>query len=285
MPYVWQLRRMVSEIIGRGCPDRVIGPDGLTALLAAVRYCDEQSAAMLLAHGATVDKPNVYGQTALEFAIQESGLEKLVKLLIDHGASFRSHDFGPLLRAFEKGANATLQHLRVCDITEFFCERINFNLLQSVAQYRKDSDSVDGSEYQNWGGLLARLAILDDLGFEDLSSVQYDLTEAYDSAMLRIHTRRASLIEKEMLSQRCKAAFAVQEELAEWSSELTKREMLLAQREQCVDNTICAVCYSERPSVLFLPCRHMKLCKTCSGNVSSCPICRQYIRERIGLFV
>jgi len=40
------------------------------------------------------------------------------------------------------------------------------------------------------------------------------------------------------------------------------------------DNIVCTLCYSQKRSVLFLPCKHLLSCGQCSTRLDSCPLCR-----------
>ena len=46
----------------------------------------------------------------------------------------------------------------------------------------------------------------------------------------------------------------------------------------------CVVCLEARARVVFFPCRHMKVCRVCSRECESCPVCRGPIEERHDLF-
>lgn len=46
----------------------------------------------------------------------------------------------------------------------------------------------------------------------------------------------------------------------------------------------CVVCLEARARVVFFPCRHMKVCRICSRECESCPVCRAPIEERHDLF-
>jgi len=47
----------------------------------------------------------------------------------------------------------------------------------------------------------------------------------------------------------------------------------------------CCICQDKNKSILFLPCRHMCTCSTCSASVESCPICRKTITQKIEAFL
>ena len=43
----------------------------------------------------------------------------------------------------------------------------------------------------------------------------------------------------------------------------------------------CATCLTLDKSILFLPCKHIFCCETCSEKLENCPICRTEISEKI----
>eukprot|EP00457_Paulinella_chromatophora_P007652 gb/GEZN01007676.1/.p1 GENE.gb/GEZN01007676.1/~~gb/GEZN01007676.1/.p1 ORF type:complete len:432 (+),score=76.13 gb/GEZN01007676.1/:95-1390(+) len=42
----------------------------------------------------------------------------------------------------------------------------------------------------------------------------------------------------------------------------------------------CVVCLEEPSAIVFLPCRHMKTCQTCSEPLKHCPLCRALIKDK-----
>jgi hypothetical protein len=46
----------------------------------------------------------------------------------------------------------------------------------------------------------------------------------------------------------------------------------------------CAVCADARPSVLYLPCKHLAVCDQCDGQLEergqSCPMCQAEVKQR-----
>ena len=52
------------------------------------------------------------------------------------------------------------------------------------------------------------------------------------------------------------------------------------------ESLLCVVCLSSDKSVLCLPCRHLCLCLSCSehAQMTRCPICREFIDEKISVF-
>ena len=46
----------------------------------------------------------------------------------------------------------------------------------------------------------------------------------------------------------------------------------------------CVVCKENKKNIILKPCNHMAMCKTCSEKVTSCPLCREPIRRREGVY-
>lgn len=57
-------------------------------------------------------------------------------------------------------------------------------------------------------------------------------------------------------------------------------------KESPSDSNTCCICRDEPKSVLLLPCRHLCLCEACSklSIVTTCPICRTSIMERLHVY-
>uniref|UniRef100_A0A6C0LZC8 RING-type domain-containing protein n=1 Tax=viral metagenome TaxID=1070528 RepID=A0A6C0LZC8_9ZZZZ len=53
-----------------------------------------------------------------------------------------------------------------------------------------------------------------------------------------------------------------------------------------VDDTVdCSVCYEKPRSVVFMPCKHLIVCSSCSEKISQCPMCRTDIADKIGVYM
>ncbi|XP_050518250.1 baculoviral IAP repeat-containing protein 3-like [Diabrotica virgifera virgifera] len=48
---------------------------------------------------------------------------------------------------------------------------------------------------------------------------------------------------------------------------------------------VCKVCLDDEMNVLFLPCRHLAVCISCSNELEECCICRSEIFQRIRVFM
>lgn len=51
------------------------------------------------------------------------------------------------------------------------------------------------------------------------------------------------------------------------------------------EQKLCVVCIDAEKSVLLLPCRHVCVCKLCSRQIDSCPVCRAQIQDKINVFM
>lgn len=56
--------------------------------------------------------------------------------------------------------------------------------------------------------------------------------------------------------------------------------------EKEAGTTLCVVCFEKNKRILFLPCRHICVCNSCSKRVGTkCPVCRKKIQLKIQCFV
>ena len=44
---------------------------------------------------------------------------------------------------------------------------------------------------------------------------------------------------------------------------------------------LCKICMTEQVSITFNPCGHVCCCENCANELSSCPICRRRIKQKI----
>ena len=54
--------------------------------------------------------------------------------------------------------------------------------------------------------------------------------------------------------------------------------------QNCQPSLLCKICYSEEKNILFIPCKHVAVCKQCSIPLSACPICRRTIVDTIRIY-
>lgn len=59
---------------------------------------------------------------------------------------------------------------------------------------------------------------------------------------------------------------------------------------------ICIICLENKPNILLLPCKHLKLCSDCTSKIEAqsvannfnkfkCPFCRQDVDEHLHIFI
>jgi hypothetical protein len=53
------------------------------------------------------------------------------------------------------------------------------------------------------------------------------------------------------------------------------------------ETTVCCICRDKSKTILLIPCRHLCLCDSCSQleAISTCPICRSEISDRIRVYL
>ncbi|CAL5198536.1 unnamed protein product [Lathyrus oleraceus] len=50
------------------------------------------------------------------------------------------------------------------------------------------------------------------------------------------------------------------------------------------EKVLCRICFEGEITVVLLPCRHRVLCNSCSEKCKTCPMCRNYIAERLPVY-
>ena len=58
-------------------------------------------------------------------------------------------------------------------------------------------------------------------------------------------------------------------------------QALQKQSEYERENYICTICYDNPREVLYFPCYHLAVCRTCNNNITECPICRSPVEHQI----
>jgi hypothetical protein len=62
------------------------------------------------------------------------------------------------------------------------------------------------------------------------------------------------------------------------SSALGQLQEEKSRRERCI------ICMDARRSILYLPCKHFCVCRTCHPSIRSCPMCRATVTDHVALF-
>jgi hypothetical protein len=85
-----------------------------------------------------------------------------------------------------------------------------------------------------------------------------------------------NLQELKVLELKLKAAL---DKVATQKNALTAKEIM-------DEGRLCVICHDEQKSVLFLPCRHLCICRQCSDieQLEKCPLCRQTLEEKLHVY-
>lgn len=62
-------------------------------------------------------------------------------------------------------------------------------------------------------------------------------------------------------------------------------EALESAKRSAQEQQLCKVCSDNAINVVLVPCGHMCLCNVCADKVTSCPLCRTMISQRVRTFL
>lgn len=69
---------------------------------------------------------------------------------------------------------------------------------------------------------------------------------------------------------------------------INKKDVIIKQESLTIEkiyedeaNNECAICMSEEKAIVFAPCGHYCCCCVCAGKITSCPLCRVSILQRV----
>ncbi|KAJ8025652.1 Baculoviral IAP repeat-containing protein 7-B [Holothuria leucospilota] len=62
-------------------------------------------------------------------------------------------------------------------------------------------------------------------------------------------------------------------------------DTLIEELEKLQERSLCKVCLDGDADILFLPCKHLAVCKECTERLELCPMCRSDIDEVIHVFL
>lgn len=75
------------------------------------------------------------------------------------------------------------------------------------------------------------------------------------------------------------------------AADLKRKEIQFVDSDSEKDNSqntqpslLCKICFSEEKNILFIPCKHVAVCKQCSVPLSTCPICRSKIENTMRIY-
>jgi hypothetical protein len=57
------------------------------------------------------------------------------------------------------------------------------------------------------------------------------------------------------------------------------------QMEHQREHYLCKICFDNPREILYFPCLHLAVCKSCDNNLDECPICRQPIETQLSPYV
>ena len=56
---------------------------------------------------------------------------------------------------------------------------------------------------------------------------------------------------------------------------------LVLENQKLKERTRCKVCLDDVVTVVFLPCMHLVCCARCAPALTTCPVCRQHIKDSL----
>jgi len=104
---------------------------------------------------------------------------------------------------------------------------------------------------------------------------------------LRIAGRKfkVPVADVKLMSQRGKYFYSIKKktniEIISDITEILRDNLKNMKIYEDVETSDCAVCLYETKNIVFIPCGHFYTCKSCSGRLKTCPICRVNISECI----
>lgn len=82
-----------------------------------------------------------------------------------------------------------------------------------------------------------------------------------------------------------KKAIKIQKKLNQSQDRLNKLEEsfegLKKQMDYERETYLCKICFDNPREILYFPCQHLAVCKSCDYNLDECPICRQPVENQI----
>lgn len=114
---------------------------------------------------------------------------------------------------------------------------------------------------------------------QDITRLKLQLKQA-EKSLERVSLSPTKLIlTKEDLSQ------YTLEQLKHIKDQLDQTLHVVNSEIEARKNSDCAICLDAVKNVLFLPCKHVACCKSCSELIQSCPICMTEITEKMSIYL
>lgn len=293
-----------------------------TPLLAACRNGHRPVVSLLLAHGADPTRRDRDNNTVLHIVADTTGDEALVTLFCPNAstlcAATNNDGKTPFDIAVERGLGSFAEHLHHLCTNNDESEADNdshhssqssssseatpqiSSLAIDVDSYEVDSSNESASDEiydSNVGEDSFDIAAIDDIPFqEDINAsttqlqVQlYQAKYALSAVMKERDDLKAELSKIQPFYSEDDSFFA-QKSLQELQSYERQVKHVLEKienaKQHLEEEKLCVICRESPKEVLFLPCRHLCVCKDCGHReeLERCPLCREAIAERISVF-
>lgn len=108
------------------------------------------------------------------------------------------------------------------------------------------------------------------------------VNECVESVRNVVQTRRAEMAKKKIQEDTCGL-----ERCNSFSSNSSSSsdEALIRENQRMKDQRQCKVCFDAEVGVVFLPCAHLAVCRTCAPGLTKCVVCMSNINETIRVYM
>jgi len=118
---------------------------------------------------------------------------------------------------------------------------------------------------------------------DNLAKQNHDLMQAADE-QVQGH-QHMSDIETSELSAQVQALLHVKKNLFRRLQNMeTERNALLKEVDRAAKEHTCVACLDRVANTVLQRCRHLCVCEACARKLTSCPICRQPVKDRLVVF-
>jgi len=289
-----------------------------TPLLTASRNGHRAVVSLLLAHGADPTRRDRDNNTVLQI-VSETGDEALATLFCPNAsnlcAATNNDGKTPFDIAVERGLNSFAEHLHhLCtNDDESEADNDTYHSSQSssssaseatprISSLTIDDDSygVDSSNEindSNIGEDSFDIAAIDDVPFQGdendatrrLQVQLYQAKYALSAVMKERDDLKAELSKIQPFYNEDDSFYARKSLQELQALERQVKHVLVkieTAKQRLEEEKLCVICRESPKEVLFMPCRHLCVCKDCGyrEELERCPLCREAIAERISVF-
>lgn len=108
----------------------------------------------------------------------------------------------------------------------------------------------------------------------------------YEQAQMDAQCRGGGELEMQSLRQQLEAVLLLKDALNSENLEIRRRLEEAESTRQASKEANCVICMDNLINVVCLPCKHLSMCTYCGmgQDVTSCPICRTEIKEKMQIF-